>query len=297
MDQARRGFWSLSAHWFFATGALGVFYPYFSLFLRENVGLSGTQVGMVVAIPPLVGVVAQPLWGQLADRTGSRAFVLALVCLGTALGYVALCFSLGLLSTVLATVLLASFLSALFPMATSVTFAALPESGWFGRIRVWGTLGYLIVVVATPELLHAFRESGALGSTPNTGVEPSEPGLERMFLLAAGLMLLGAFALVGLPKSRALELRSERGDLRALLAHRPFMRLLIFSVAAQLALHGPMLLFPLYVRSRGGSMTDLSHLWIWMISLEVPLILGSGRLRTWLGAPRIIRNMRLTSAT
>ena len=60
----------LTFYWFTYFGSLGIFYPYFTLYLRENAGLSGTQVGMVLAISPLIGMIVQPLWGQVADRTG-----------------------------------------------------------------------------------------------------------------------------------------------------------------------------------------------------------------------------------
>ncbi len=76
----------LTLFWFTYFGSLGVFYPYFTLYLRENAGLTGTQVGMVLAISPLIGMFAQPLWGQVADRTGARTRVLAFLTLGTALG-------------------------------------------------------------------------------------------------------------------------------------------------------------------------------------------------------------------
>ena len=62
----------LTSFWFVYFGSLGIFFPYFSLYLRENAGLSGTQVGLVLAISPLVGMFAQPVWGQIADRTGAR---------------------------------------------------------------------------------------------------------------------------------------------------------------------------------------------------------------------------------
>ena len=80
----------LTLFWFAYFGSLGVFYPYFALYLRENAGLTGTQVGMVLAISPLIGMIAQPLWGQVADRTGARTRVLAFLTLGTALGYLGL---------------------------------------------------------------------------------------------------------------------------------------------------------------------------------------------------------------
>ena len=80
----------LTLFWFTYMASLGIYFPYFSLYLRENAGLSGTQLGLVLAVPPLIGMVAQPFWGQVADRTGARTRVLAFLSLGTAAGYLAL---------------------------------------------------------------------------------------------------------------------------------------------------------------------------------------------------------------
>ena len=41
--------------WFFCLAGLGTFFPFFSMYLHENAGLSGTQVGRILAILPLVG--------------------------------------------------------------------------------------------------------------------------------------------------------------------------------------------------------------------------------------------------
>ena len=77
----------LTLFWFTYFGSLGIFYPYFSLYLRENAGLSGTELGIVLAISPLIGMIAQPFWGQVADRTGARSGILAWLTLGTAFSY------------------------------------------------------------------------------------------------------------------------------------------------------------------------------------------------------------------
>ncbi|MBN2469451.1 MAG: MFS transporter, partial [Anaerolineae bacterium] len=50
---------------FFAAG--GVTYPYFNLFFQE-VGMTNQQIGVLAALPPLITVVASPLWASLADR-------------------------------------------------------------------------------------------------------------------------------------------------------------------------------------------------------------------------------------
>jgi PPP family 3-phenylpropionic acid transporter len=285
-----RSYLLISAHYFFAFAALGVFFPYFALFLRENVGLTNSQVGIVISIPPLVGLFAQPAWGQVADRTGSRVNVLVFLCIGSAAGFAALSHAQGLTATVVATFGLALFLSALYPLGVSVAFGVLPSSSMFGRVRVWGTIGYFIVVVSAPLLLG--RARGLFGIEAGVAGGPSEPGLELLFYLAAACLLVAAVGLALLPKHAGLSVQAQHGDLRALLSAPAFARVLVFSTGIQFFLHGPMQLFPLYVRSRGGTMTDLSHLWICMVLLEVPLIFGS----SWLFARFGVKRMMLVAA-
>ena len=74
---------SLGLFWFFYFAGLGIFFPYYSLYLRENAGLTGTELGIVLAVVPLIGSTAQVVWGRLADRTGARTRVLAIVTLGS----------------------------------------------------------------------------------------------------------------------------------------------------------------------------------------------------------------------
>ncbi len=61
---------SISLVWFFVLGGLGTFFPFYSLYLSKNLGLSGTEVGAVLAMLPLMGVMAQPLWGQPVAPAG-----------------------------------------------------------------------------------------------------------------------------------------------------------------------------------------------------------------------------------
>lgn len=285
LTSAARNFLLLCTHCFFSFAALGTFYPYFALFLKDNVGLASSQVGVVVSIPPLVGLFAQPAWGQVADRTGSRARVLTWLCLGAAVGFAALSQAQGLVATAVATFALALFLSPLFPLSVSVIFGALPSSSMFGRVRVWGTVGYLFSVVSAPRVLGWLREAGWLDPVERG---PTEPGMPLMFCVAALFCVVAASTAALLPKHAGLSVRAQRGDLRALLAQRSFTRVLMYVTGIQFFLNGPIQLFPLYVRSRGGTMTDLSNLWICMALLEIPLIFGSGRLFRTIGVTRMM---------
>jgi PPP family 3-phenylpropionic acid transporter len=266
---------AMSCVWLFCLGGLGLFFPYFSLYLRENGGLSGSQVGVVLALIPLVGTLAQPLWGQLADRTGARSRVLVLLGLGAATGYLALGSARGFTHLMLATIWLALFSTAIVPAATSVTFAIArgDRVRAFGRIRVWGTLGFLALVVGFPHFLDRYQASRGLSATAGG---PSEPGLDVMFPITAALIAAGTLFALALPIGGELQLRAPRGDWRRLLRHRPYVRVLMFTLVAYLFLQGPMSIFPIFVRSLGGSLDSVSEMWILMLSLEIPLIALSG---------------------
>ena len=273
----------LTLFWFIYFGSLGIFFPYFSLYLRENAGLSGIQLGAILAISPLVGMIAQPLWGHVADRTGARSRVLAFLTLGTALGYAALGLAQGFWHIMIAMAALASVGTAVFPLMTSVSLAILRDAGRhaFGRVRVWGTIGYFILVLVFPWFLESDRPTDAVNFANQ---QISQPDLGLMFPITAGLVLVSAVIGFFLPQKGAVALRAQRGDWRELLRNPSFLRFLFFALTAHFLMHGPMWLFPLFVRSRGGDLGMIRAMWILMLIVEVPLVLMTGSGLKRLGA-------------
>jgi MFS family permease len=57
---------------------------------------------------------------------------------------------------------------------------------------------------------------------------------------------------------------------------------------AYVCLQGPMVLFPVYVRSRGGTTATISHMWMYMLSLETVLMISAATLYKRLGAKAAI---------
>lgn len=273
----------LTLFWFVYFGSLGIFFPYFALYLRENAALSGAEIGVVLAIAPLIGMVAQPFWGRIADRTGARSRMLAYLTLGTAMGYLGLGAAEGFWPIVAAAVLMAIVGTAIFPLLTSVSLAILRDAGRhaFGHVRVWGTVGYFILVISFPRILQWYRTIAGI-SAAAPGV--SQPGLGVMFPAAAGLVGLAACVAFFLPKRGVVSLRAARGDWRELLQNRPFLGLLFFSLSAQFLMQGSMWLFPLFVRSRGGDLETIRNMWILMLLFEIPLVLLTGSGLKRLGA-------------
>ena len=256
-------------------GALGTFFPYYGLYLRENAGLSGTQLGWVLAMMPLMGLVAQPFWGQVADRTGARTRILTLLSFGAVFGYLVLGAAEGFPSMLAAGTLLAVFTTAVLPITMSVSLAVLRDAGphAYGFVRVWGTIGFFLLVVSFPWLLNRFQETRGLISESGG---PSEPGLGIMFIVTATLVFIAALISIRLPREGVISLRAERGDWRELFRNRAFVRFLLFAMVAYFLLQGPMWLFPILIRARGGDIDTIRGMWILMLAFEIPLVLSTG---------------------
>jgi PPP family 3-phenylpropionic acid transporter len=277
----------LAVFWFLFMGGWGATFPFLGLYFRENAGLSGTEVGIVLGALPLVGIVAQPLWGQISDRTGSRARTLGLVCLASGAIYLAVPLAGGFAAILAVMALSAGFSTAVGPLATAVTLGALGSAGLhaFGRVRVWGTVAFGIVVVVFPFVLDALEQGRELSRVDGG---PSEPALGAIFV-ATGLAWIAAGALaVRLPRSADGALRAARGEWRELLHNRPYRRVVLFSFGAFLFFQGPMMLFPIWVRSLGGDADTVSRLWIPMLALEVPLVFWAGQGLDRIGARGLV---------
>ena len=155
--------WRLPAFWFFYMAGLGLVYPFQAVWFQQSAGLTGAQLGVVLALRPIMGIIGQPLWGRVADRTGARARVLSVVLGGAALAYLALPWMESAIAIAAVFTLASFFGTSVMPLGTSVSMAALGDlaSLRFGRIRVWGTVGYLV-------LWFPFRGSSRVGASAPT---------------------------------------------------------------------------------------------------------------------------------
>jgi PPP family 3-phenylpropionic acid transporter len=140
-------YWRLAGVYFFYFAYLGAFAPYFSLYLSAS-GVAVAEIGVIMALPQLVRIVAPHLWGWLADRGGRR---LRVARIGTVIGTATYCglFAARGFESLFAIVLLMSFfLSAALPLLEVTTLTHLGEhTAQYGRIRVWGSIGFIAAVL------------------------------------------------------------------------------------------------------------------------------------------------------
>lgn len=125
-------------------GTVGITQPFLPAYLR-SLALSTTEVGLLLALSPLASLVAPPLWGHLADRSGRLSSVLTLLALGAALCFAPL-LSVERFPALVATLAAyACFASSITPMLDSLALNHVARTGGsFAHLRLFGSLGFIL---------------------------------------------------------------------------------------------------------------------------------------------------------
>ena len=137
----------LIGFYFFSFAALGALFPFIPPLLSDR-GLSGADIGWVMVMLPLSGMILPPLWGALADALRMRMRLIRLASLGCAAAVWLLIPARSLWSVMGAFLLLSILRVPLVPLADAVTCAALGgRTSDFGKIRVFGSVGFALAVL------------------------------------------------------------------------------------------------------------------------------------------------------
>jgi len=250
-------------------GLLGVLLPYLSLYLLD-IGLSPYQIGVVGAVTPLVKTIAPSLWGWAADRKGSRrpfmrlASVGALACFGLLLGV------REFLAIAAVMALYAVFTSSLLPLVESTAMEAVDRFGVdYGRIRLWGSVGFIAASLAMGEVLD---------------VAPSVTVVWAILVFLA----FNLWSVYHLPDSHPAP-RAAAGRARDLLTRRPV--LLFYGVCLLMqASHGTYYgFYSVYLEQLGFPRGQIGLLWAVGVGAEVLAMGLSGRLLSRLGTRRLMQ--------
>ncbi len=230
--------WRLRLLYFLYYGAVGSLLPYLAPYLR-GLGFSGTEIGAVQLLGPLLGPLAALAWAAAADRSGQPGRVLGRATALAFLAAAALPFARTPLQV--GAVLLAMALGdrAVVPLLDSLTLEELRRAPGlsYARVRLAGSLGFAALALLLGGLLAA------------RGDRPGDP------LVPLGVALLvGCYALAarGLPAAgpRAGP-RPGWPEVRSLLSDRRLLGLLAACGVHWLACAPYHLFFGLLVRERG----------------------------------------------
>jgi PPP family 3-phenylpropionic acid transporter len=126
--------------------AIGILFNYYALYL-QRVGLSGTQVGIVLAVLPLARVLSQPAWGLIGDIYRLRRVILSGTCFAAALAGLALDRSDSFAWLLAVTIVLAILNGPIGPFCDALALEQLERESRrqeYGSLRLWGSIGFAV---------------------------------------------------------------------------------------------------------------------------------------------------------
>ena len=252
-------FFRMAAFYFAYFAYVGVFAPYFSLYL-QSVGKSAVEIGILLSVTQVMRIFAPSLWAGMADRSGAR---IALLRAGLGAGALAWCGVFltqsfwGLFATL---ALVAFFTSAALPLFETTLFSLLRDDlGRYGLLRLWGSLGFIVAVLGTGAILDA-----------------------RSVQIVAGLVLVPLLASFLLTCTlRDSKAGGEHGAYLPVwpVVRRPEVAAMLLACFLMSVAHGPLYTFySIYLAGHGYSKSLVGVLWSLGVVAEVGVFLFAPRI-------------------
>jgi MFS transporter, PPP family, 3-phenylpropionic acid transporter len=198
----------LAVFYFLYFGTVGITQPFLPAYLR-SLELSTAQVGLLLALSPLMSLVTPPVWGHLADRTGHIGRILSVLAVGATLCFAPLLrvdHFLTLLATLAA---FAAFASSITPMVDSLALNRVAlVGGSYAHLRLFGSLGFVVLTTSF----------GLLAQRVDTRVVAVPLGLLGLLALWSFTLHGGASAGASRHPLAGFQLLRDHKDLRWMLA-------------------------------------------------------------------------------
>jgi MFS transporter, PPP family, 3-phenylpropionic acid transporter len=247
------------AIYFFYFAALANLIPYLALYY-QSLGLSGLQIGVLTGISPLIGWVAGPFWGAVADATQRHKLILIFTIAAASVAALLLGAVTVFALLVLFVMIYAFFNAPIIPLVDNSVVEQLGgRRQEYGKQRVWGTYGWGLASLAIGWLIQQF-------------------GLPVIFYGFAILLSFGLLAAVRFPVSQApIAVKFDR-HVWKLFANRRWLSFLgvMMILGAGMAMVGNY--FVIYLKSLGTPAVWIGVALALASVSEIPALFYSDRL-------------------
>jgi PPP family 3-phenylpropionic acid transporter len=241
---------------------LGVSVPFFPAYLRQ-LGLSGRQVSILIAIPPALQLGVPLLWGWLADRTHRLDLILRGLCLGAFLASLGVVFVRAMPGLFCVYLVQQLFAVSILSLADALAVEKSRQGGHYGHIRAYGSASFVGTCLVAGWWLDL------RGIRIGDGLVPALIGI------GYGLSFLAALGLQG----HGAKERPHLQDVRLLLGDRRLLFLLAVAGLHFVALvqyHG---FFGILLQDRGFPATVTSYAFFVGATAEIAVFLVFSFLR------------------
>jgi MFS transporter, PPP family, 3-phenylpropionic acid transporter len=233
---------------------VGVQLPFWPVFLASR-GAAPAEIGLLLAVPLVVKLLANPTAGIIADRLGGRRLLMGGLAGASLTALSLFAFAQGFWALFIVTLIVAAVFSPLIPLGENLAVRVAYEQGLnYGRLRLWGSLSFIAAALLAGDLIGRMSADWAL-------------------YLVLGFATLTFASCIALPETR--------GAATPLLRNRPLLLVLLGATLIQASHSAYYVAGTLHWRALGHSSSTIAWLWAEGVIAEIILF--------WFGAALVAR--------
>lgn len=261
-------YWRLAGFYFAYFAFVAAYSSYWGLYL-QSLGFAAAQIGTLMAIQSVMRIFAPSFWGVVSDRSGRPERVIRFTTLAGVLVFCGVFFTNSFFGLFAVMAIVGFFWSGPLPLVEASTLQRLGgATTQYGRVRLWGSIGFIVVVSGVGALLDWI----AIARLPLI-----------LLVLMSAMLLVAWLVPVGAKAVHA----ENQGAIFSIL-RQP--KVIVFFVACFLMTfaHGPLyVFFSIYLVDHGYSKTSVGLLWSIGVLVEIVIFLYFPRLQQKFSLPRI----------
>lgn len=247
-------YWRLSSFYFFYFATVGSFVPYWSLYLKDR-DFNASEIGELTALLLVTKIFAPNLWGWIGDATGKNLPIIRWCSFFAAVFFGCFFYAHSYLDFVLITLAFSFFWNATLPQFEAVTlFHLKTEMHRYGRIRLWGSIGFIAAVIGIGQLLDYHI-------------------LKFLPLVITGFLLSGWIVSLLIPKAHVTSQHTDDMSIWSILKRPEVLAFFVLVMVLQIA-HSPFYVFySVYLEQYHYPPGIIGFLWALAIAAEIVLFI------------------------
>ena len=252
----QRALWMARLYYFGFYAGLGGLFSFFNIFLQER-GMSGTQIGLISALPPIVALISNPFWGAVADRWRAHQRVLALLAITSGVASLTFIWISGFWALLAISCIVTFFRTPIMAIVDAMVMSIIarnPDVN-YGPQRVFGSFGWILFSLSAGYVVTYFSIN--------------------MIFIFHFVMLAGMCGLLSLKlpvEPRTADAIDYVAGLRAMLRMPSYRALLFFMVCFGAAMAGALNFVGINVMRLGGAATLIGLTNAVSAIVEVPVL-------------------------
>jgi MFS transporter, PPP family, 3-phenylpropionic acid transporter len=237
---------NLKALLFFYYSAMTIIISYLPVYFQEN-GLSGVQIGFLLAVGPLAAMISQPFWGFMSDKYKTSKKIIMTCLIGAIIGSILMFQTVNYSILIVTVFIFFAFMSPVGGLGDSLTQKTANRlSVSFGSIRMYGSLGFAVMSLLSGFLLNSI-------------------GVTYIYIPFLFFVTITLLISIGVKDVEASKVPINLKEALKLLRHKKFMLFLFIMMFITITHRTNDSFLGIYIFEKGGTESFIG--WAWFIGV------------------------------